>query len=257
MGVGGIAKRSMAPEWAVIGSCPTSCTQHPTKRLVDKTTRTRILQSIAAHGKHVALLAIFFQLLPFGWSSSLSTSIHSACHLLVILVAIRSPAVLLLLTPYTLWCFSAKYFLARKNFKAKVSWDNISRLLRIYAPNLSFSFSSNMDSLPKLSSVHVTSLDSSSILILLATFAALTVLVARVTQSVNFPGFGLSPYLNFAYVNFFKPHDAKEGDGQQSALESFYAAQVGKTCLVTQHFANSDLPGRHLRPHPKTSPLRS
>lgn len=91
-----------------------------------------------------------------------------------------------------------------------------------------------MDSLPGLSSVHVTRLDSGSSLILLAIFAALAVLVARVTNSVNFPGFGLSPYLNFAYANFLKPHEAKEGDGQQSALESFYAAQVGQ-CLVTQH----------------------
>lgn len=36
----------------------------------------------------------------------------------------------------------------------------------------------------------------------------------------------LHPYLRFAYVSFFKPHDANKDAGQQSALESFYAAQV-------------------------------
>jgi len=38
----------------------------------------------------------------------------------------------------------------------------------------------------------------------------------------------LHPYLRFAYVSFFKPHDAKKDAGQQSALESFYSAQVGR-----------------------------
>ncbi|KEF58881.1 uncharacterized protein A1O9_03724 [Exophiala aquamarina CBS 119918] len=37
----------------------------------------------------------------------------------------------------------------------------------------------------------------------------------------------LHPYLRFAYVSFFKPHDAKKDAGQQSALESFYSAQAG------------------------------
>lgn len=37
----------------------------------------------------------------------------------------------------------------------------------------------------------------------------------------------IHPYVRFAYVSFFKPHDSKKDDGQQSALESFYAAQVG------------------------------
>jgi hypothetical protein len=36
----------------------------------------------------------------------------------------------------------------------------------------------------------------------------------------------LYPYLRFAYVSFFKPHDANKDAGQQSALESFYSAQV-------------------------------
>lgn len=61
----------------------------------------------------------------------------------------------------------------------------------------------------------------------LGVFAILALLVARVTDSTNFPGFGLSPYLRFAYANFLKPHNGKTGDGQQGALESFYAAQVG------------------------------
>lgn len=38
--------------------------------------------------------------------------------------------------------------------------------------------------------------------------------------------FSLTPYLKFAYASFLKPHTGQVGDGQQSALESFYAAQV-------------------------------
>ncbi|KAK4940000.1 hypothetical protein LTR10_019852 [Elasticomyces elasticus] len=34
------------------------------------------------------------------------------------------------------------------------------------------------------------------------------------------------PYVRFAYACMIKPHDAKYDDGQQSALESFYAAQA-------------------------------
>lgn len=76
--------------------------------------------------------------------------------------------------------------------------------------------------------VQLKRLDVETSLIALGVFAALAVLVARWTNSVNFPGFGLSPYLKFAYANFLKPHDGKTSDGQQSALESFYAAQVGQ-----------------------------
>lgn len=36
----------------------------------------------------------------------------------------------------------------------------------------------------------------------------------------------LHPFLRFAYASFFKPHDANKDGGQQSALESFYSAQV-------------------------------
>jgi hypothetical protein len=64
-------------------------------------------------------------------------------------------------------------------------------------------------------------------LVSLAVFAVLALWVAHTSKSVQFPGFGLSPYLQFAYNNFIKPHDAKAGEGQQSALESFYAKQVG------------------------------
>ena len=52
------------------------------------------------------------------------------------------------------------------------------------------------------------------------------------TQSSRKAGSILSPYTQFAYNNFIKPHDVKAGEGQQHALESFYARQVGRTCLV-------------------------
>ncbi len=37
-----------------------------------------------------------------------------------------------------------------------------------------------------------------------------------------------NPYLRFAYASFIKPHGGVKDGGQQSALESFYAAQVGR-----------------------------
>ena len=77
-----------------------------------------------------------------------------------------------------------------------------------------------------LRSIHLAHLDIETSIIALTVFAIIAILVAHVTKSVNFPGFGLSPYLRFAYNSFLKPHDAKTSDGQQSALESFYAAQV-------------------------------
>lgn len=46
------------------------------------------------------------------------------------------------------------------------------------------------------------------------------------TSSISIDKFFLTPYLNFAYVSFVKPHSGQVGGGQQSALESFYAAQV-------------------------------
>jgi hypothetical protein len=64
-------------------------------------------------------------------------------------------------------------------------------------------------------------------------FAGVAVVAAHGSKTLRASSFGpLSPYLLFAYNNFLKPHDAKAGDGQQSALESFYARQVGcGTCL--------------------------
>lgn len=40
------------------------------------------------------------------------------------------------------------------------------------------------------------------------------------------------PYVRFVYACVIKPHEAKYDDGQQSALESFYSAQVGGTTLI-------------------------
>lgn len=82
-----------------------------------------------------------------------------------------------------------------------------------------------MDGNIELRPVQLVRMNSETSLTILAVFAALALLVAYVTNSVDFPGFGLSSYLKFVWVNFLKPHE-KTSDGQQSALESFYAAQV-------------------------------
>jgi betaine lipid synthase len=71
-------------------------------------------------------------------------------------------------------------------------------------------------------------LETESSLLLLAVFAAIALLLAQLTKSVEFADLGLSPYLKFVYANFLKPHKSKTSDGQQSALESFYATQVGE-----------------------------
>jgi betaine lipid synthase len=84
-----------------------------------------------------------------------------------------------------------------------------------------------MDVLSRSRSLELTHFSPETSLIALAIFGLLAVLVAFVTRSSDFPGLGLSPYLKFVYANFVKPHDAKTSDGQQSALESFYGAQVG------------------------------
>ena len=57
-------------------------------------------------------------------------------------------------------------------------------------------------------------------------FVVLALLVGYATKSTQYVA-ELSPYLKFAYNNFVKPQGWQTGDGQQSALESFYAAQVG------------------------------
>ena len=86
-------------------------------------------------------------------------------------------------------------------------------------------------------------------LIAFAVFAALLLLAAFITNSVSFAGKGLSPYLRFFWANFLKPHEKING-GQQSALESFYAAQVG-FLPCDQPFINSNLAGWHIRHYPK------
>lgn len=60
-------------------------------------------------------------------------------------------------------------------------------------------------------------------------FVVLALLVVYATTSRQAIA-ALSPYLQFAYNNFVKPHGCQTGEGQQSALESFYAAQVGPYC---------------------------
>jgi hypothetical protein len=79
--------------------------------------------------------------------------------------------------------------------------------------------------LPKI--MQLRQMDVETSLIGLGIFAVLALLVAHATNSISFPGLGLSPYLKFVYANFIKPHTRKFDGGQQSALESFYAAQVG------------------------------
>ncbi len=39
------------------------------------------------------------------------------------------------------------------------------------------------------------------------------------------------PYVRFAYACLIKPHDRRRDAGQQTALESFYSAQVGPLTL--------------------------
>lgn len=69
-------------------------------------------------------------------------------------------------------------------------------------------------------------------LLVLGLAVAFFVLFALVAQHFDF-GFATSadklpflPYLKFAYVSFIKPHTGRTDGGQQSALESFYSAQV-------------------------------
>lgn len=97
--------------------------------------------------------------------------------------------------------------------------------------------------------------DAEIILLSGAVFAGLavwTTLSSKVLQN----GLGLTPYVQFAYNNFIKPHDAKAGEGQQSALESFYARQVGHQRAVHVNvYQLSFSTGRYLRHYPQTAPL--
>lgn len=65
-------------------------------------------------------------------------------------------------------------------------------------------------------------------------FFVLLALVApylELSTSLSLDKFFLTPYLKFAYVSFIKPHTGQVGGGQQSALESFYAAQASSMAL--------------------------
>lgn len=60
----------------------------------------------------------------------------------------------------------------------------------------------------------------------LALVATLCLCLYRMAAQLKTDDFLLTPYLRFAYASFFKPHQGDRAEGQQSALESFYAAQV-------------------------------
>ena len=111
-----------------------------------------------------------------------------------------------------------------------------------------------MDSIVGPSVAHIKQMDVETSLVGLGLFAVVALFVAYASSSGNFPGFGLSPYLQFIYANFIKPHKGKADGGQQSALESFYAAQVG-LCAKFQALSNSALSGQYLRYHPKAPSL--
>ena len=84
-----------------------------------------------------------------------------------------------------------------------------------------------MDTIVRPSIAHIRQMDVEMSIVALGIFAVVALFVAHATNSIDFPGLGLSPYLQFIYANFIKPHKGKVDGGQQSALESFYAAQVG------------------------------
>lgn len=67
-------------------------------------------------------------------------------------------------------------------------------------------------------------------LIGLGFFVLITVLgclLYRVGRQLDLEKLTVHPYLRFAYVCLIKPHDKRRDAGQQTALENFYAAQVG------------------------------
>ena len=77
-----------------------------------------------------------------------------------------------------------------------------------------------------------------SSMLLLGVVIGFFVLLAVVSQyfefsrSTTWDKFFLTPYVKFAYVSFFKPHTGDADGGQQSALESFYSAQVGAQSII-------------------------
>lgn len=60
----------------------------------------------------------------------------------------------------------------------------------------------------------------------LALVTILACLVYKLGAQLSLKNIKTHPYVRFAYVCLIKPHDGKAEAGQQSALESFYAAQV-------------------------------
>jgi hypothetical protein len=109
-----------------------------------------------------------------------------------------------------------------------------------------------MDAILTQAATNLWQIDLQVILLSAGVFAGIAIWAARASK-VSLSSTGISPYLLFAYNNFLKPHDSKAGDGQQSALESFYARQVGTGArLVRRAFSNSVFPlGWHLRHYPK------
>lgn len=79
------------------------------------------------------------------------------------------------------------------------------------------------------------------------------VLLAFIAQYYEFSApiasekFFLTPYLKFAYICFIKPHTGQNDGGQQSALESFYSAQVSSIADKPCRLLPSS--GFHLRCH--------
>lgn len=68
--------------------------------------------------------------------------------------------------------------------------------------------------------------------------AVILVLFRKVVKDTKVSDSFLSPYLKFAYVSFFKPHTGKADGGQQSALESFYSAQVSACTRLLARSSN-------------------
>lgn len=96
-----------------------------------------------------------------------------------------------------------------------------------------------MDEVAELSSKMSEHISPESGLLVLGVAIAFLVLFAVAAQYFEFLSsasstkFSPKPYVKFAYVSFVKPHTGEVGGGQQSALESFYSAQVGNV-----NFAN-------------------
>lgn len=85
-------------------------------------------------------------------------------------------------------------------------------------------------------SVHIGPETGLLVLGLAIAFFALFAFVVQyfdLSLSLSVDKFFLTPYLKFAYVSFLKPHTGQADGGQQSALESFYSAQVGTSSPQT------------------------